>query len=519
VAVAPVGRPVAENVTALEYVPLIEAALMVNCAVPPGLMLCSGVVTVIVKSAEVAFVPVPVSVAVCGEPVALSATLSVAEKLVVDAGVKVTEIVQVASAVSVEPQVFAEMAKSVGFVPVMVTPVIVSVAVPVLVRMVEIAVAVDPTTVLGKGIVVTESDAPGANKGVPVPVSVTVCGEPVALSATLSDAEKLVAEAGVKVTEMEHVANAVSVLPQVLAEIAKSDGFVPVMVMPLMFSVALPVLVRMVEIAVAVAATVVLGKGIVVTESEAPGAVPVPVSVAVCGEPVALSATLSDAEKLVAEAGVKVTEIVHVFEVTAGSVAPQVLAEMAKSVGFVPVMVMPLMFSVALPVLVSMVEIAVAVDPTAVFGKGIVVTESEAPGADKGVPVPPSVIVCVEAATFRLLSVSTSEPVRLPVVAGVKLMGRMQVVFAASDPADEEVVTRGQAVLPVLVRLKLVPERFGSLPVPGMGSVSAAVPMFSSVTVCGLSLLVLPTTVDAKLRVGAVARFSFTTSLLVASAI
>jgi hypothetical protein len=35
---------------------------------------------------------------------------------------------------------------------------------------------------------------------VPVPVSDTVCGEPDALSATESVAEKLVAEAGVKVT-------------------------------------------------------------------------------------------------------------------------------------------------------------------------------------------------------------------------------------------------------------------------------------------------------------------------------
>jgi hypothetical protein len=35
-------------------------------------------------------VPVPVSVAFCGEPVALSATCSIAVKLVADAGVNVT---------------------------------------------------------------------------------------------------------------------------------------------------------------------------------------------------------------------------------------------------------------------------------------------------------------------------------------------------------------------------------------------------------------------------------------------
>jgi hypothetical protein len=41
--------------------------------------------------------------------------------------------------------------------------------------------------------------------------------------------------------------------------------------------------------------------------NEATGAVPVPVRDEVCGEPVALSATESVAEKLVAEAGVNVT--------------------------------------------------------------------------------------------------------------------------------------------------------------------------------------------------------------------
>ena len=138
-------------------------------------------------------------------------------------------------------------------------------------------------------------------------MSVAVCGEAVALSATLSVAEKLVADAGVKVTEIVHVAEAASVVLQVLAEIAKSDGFVPVIVMPLMFRVAVPVLVKMVEIAVAVEPTTVLGNGIVVTESEAPGAVPVPVSAAVCGEPVALSATESVALNPVADAGVKLT--------------------------------------------------------------------------------------------------------------------------------------------------------------------------------------------------------------------
>ena len=110
---------------------------------------------------------------------------------------------------------------------------------------------------------------------------------------------------------MEQLAPAASVAPQAFEPVAlaKSLGLVPAMVMPLMVSVALPVLLSVAARAAEVAPTVVLGKA-TVGVSEAIGAataVPVPVRVAVCGEPVALSATESVAEKLVAEAGVKVT--------------------------------------------------------------------------------------------------------------------------------------------------------------------------------------------------------------------
>jgi hypothetical protein len=69
---------------------------------------------------------------------------------------------------------------------------------------------------------------------------------------------------------------------------------------------ALPVFDSVAAIAAEVVPVAVLGKasdGV----SEATGATPVPVKVAVCGDPEALSATDSVAEKLVAEAGVNVT--------------------------------------------------------------------------------------------------------------------------------------------------------------------------------------------------------------------
>jgi hypothetical protein len=106
---------------------------------------------------------------------------------------------------------------------------------------------------------------------------------------------------------MEQLEPAASVAPQALAPVvsAKSPGLVPVMLGTTLFSGALPVFDNVAARAEEVVPVSVLGKDSAGL-SEAPGDVPVPVSDTVCGEPVALSATDSVAEKLVAEAGVKV---------------------------------------------------------------------------------------------------------------------------------------------------------------------------------------------------------------------
>jgi hypothetical protein len=75
-------------------------------------------------------IPVPVSDEVCVVGEALSVTVSVALKLAAEAGVKVTEMVQLDPAARVAPQVVELSAKSAGFVPVMETPEMLSVAVP-----------------------------------------------------------------------------------------------------------------------------------------------------------------------------------------------------------------------------------------------------------------------------------------------------------------------------------------------------------------------------------------------------
>jgi len=89
-AVAPVGSPLTAKVTAFENVPFCGVTAMVYVAEPPGCTVCGAVGELRVKVGVTAAVPVPVSAVVCGEPDALSATESVAAKLVADAGVNVT---------------------------------------------------------------------------------------------------------------------------------------------------------------------------------------------------------------------------------------------------------------------------------------------------------------------------------------------------------------------------------------------------------------------------------------------
>ena len=157
-----------------------------------------------------------------------------------------------------------------------------------------------------------------------MPLRTTVCGDPEASSAIETEAEKLAAESGVKVTEMEQLAPAASVAPQVLVW-ANSDGFVPVTVIPLMFSTALPVFLSVATCAVAVVpdCAVKLSEVGVMVAMGAGGAVPMPLRITVCGDPVALSAIERMAVKAATDAGVKVTEIEQVA--FAASELPQLL--------------------------------------------------------------------------------------------------------------------------------------------------------------------------------------------------
>jgi hypothetical protein len=159
-------------------------------------MVCAPPVDVIVNVGG--GVPTPFRVVDCGDPEALSVTCKLAEKLAADEGVNVIETVQFEAAARVSPQVFVS-AKSDGLLPAMVMLLIFNVALPVFDNVAVCAALVVPDREV-KVSVAGVSEAIGAGAGVPAPVSVADCVVGVALSVTVSVAEKPAAEAGVKVT-------------------------------------------------------------------------------------------------------------------------------------------------------------------------------------------------------------------------------------------------------------------------------------------------------------------------------
>src|ERR1700693_5559160 len=109
-----------------------------------------------------------------------------------------------------------------------------------------------------------------------------------------------------------------------------------------------------------------------VFEPQVPSAVPMPARETVCGLPAALSVIESEAERVLVAEGVKVTSMTQVPFVKA-TVEPfvqvVVAGTMVKSAAFVPPSDTVLMFSVALPVLVSVTRSAALVVSLVCDGK------------------------------------------------------------------------------------------------------------------------------------------------------
>ena len=200
---------------------------------------------------------------------------------------------------------------------------------------------------------------------------------------------------------MVQFAPAASVSPQVFVWV-KLDAFVPPSVMLEIVIVAAPVLLSFTVEAALVVAIVVTGNAIVDADSVATGTAPAPVSATVCGEPVALSATLSVPVTVPAATGVKLTEIVQFAP--AASVVPQVVA-VCVNVALPPI-------EIAIPVSVPVpgfdsVTVCAPAELLSAAEKLSDDGDSTACGTGTGAaPVPLTVTVWVEPATPPVLSVT-----------------------------------------------------------------------------------------------------------------
>jgi hypothetical protein len=175
------------------------------------------------------------------------------------AGLKATYTEQLAAGARVAAHVLSA-SKSVGLVPVRVIDVSVNVAVPEFVRVTACASDVVPCAVVGKAMLVVESFTEGA--AVPVPVSVTFCGEPEALSVMLNVPVSAAADAGSKAMNTEQDAPAASVAPQ-LFNSGKDVALVPPIAIEVIVTLTVPVFLSVTVWASLVTPTIVAGKAIV----------------------------------------------------------------------------------------------------------------------------------------------------------------------------------------------------------------------------------------------------------------
>lgn len=194
---------------------------------------------------------------------------------------------------------------------------------------------------------VVDPEAAPSVKSAPVPVRLTACGLPLALSVMVSDAARLPLAEGVKVTLMVQLAPAATLAPQVFVW-AKSPLLAPVMATPVTVSVAFPELLSVMVCAVLVLLSSWAAKVRLVGERDAAGPVPVPERLTLCGLPEASSVMVSVPVSAPPSVGVKLTLIVQ--EALAATLLPQLLV-WAKS----PLMAMLVMVSAAVPVLLSVI--------------------------------------------------------------------------------------------------------------------------------------------------------------------
>ncbi len=228
------------------------------------------------------------SAIVCGDPVALSFTSTVAVYAAAAAGLNSSVMVQLAATARLAAQLLLST-KSVGLVPAseIVTPV--NAAVPLLVSVTVLAALVVVSACVAKASLVALKVTFGA-VAMPVPVSAMVCGDPVALSFTSTVAVYAAAAAGLNSSVMVQLAATARLAAQLLLSI-KSVGLVPASETVTPVSAAVPLLVSVTVLAALVVASVWLPNASLVALNVAAGAaaIPVPDKAMLCGDPEALS--------------------------------------------------------------------------------------------------------------------------------------------------------------------------------------------------------------------------------------
>lgn len=269
---------------------------------------------------------VPVSATLWGLAGALSVTFSVAERPPPLVGLKLTLMVQVAPAGTLDPQLFCWLKSPVSAPPILMLE-MASGAVPEFVKLTALAMLPWPVNSAAK---LRRPGARATAGWVPVPVSATDCGLPAALSATVTVPLIVPADFGSKSSVMVQLApTAIDPLHGLTSAVPIAKSALAVMLV--MLSAAEPVLVR---VTFCVALDVPTGcepKLKLAGEKLATGAgvMPVPVSATTCGLPAALSMMLIDPVRAPATDGVKVTLIVQLAP--GASVEPQMVVSLKST--------------------------------------------------------------------------------------------------------------------------------------------------------------------------------------------
>ena len=377
--------------------------------------------------------------------------------------------------------------KSVAAVPVSVRPVKVRAAAPLLLTVTVCAALVLPSVCDEKLKVAALSEIAGCAVAVPVPLSVTLLGEPVALWVIDRLALRAPLTVGVKASFTTHDALAATLPPAVQVvpvAIWNSPACAPESARALMVSGALPLLLTVTVCAVEVVAMVWV-KLSVVGDTPITGlsATPVPESAVLLWAPLASCVTSRLALRAPAADGVKPMITVQLPAATTEPPAVQVPPLMVNSV--LPVPSVPSV-RVAVPVFDKVAVCAVLAVPTLTLPNASELV-SDARGAAAAVAV---ALRLTLPGLPAALCVIESCPVRAPVVpaAGLKATETVQFAPAATLPPAAQVPP---ATMKSAVLLNVIAD-----------SASAAVPVLLTVTFC--AALVAPMAVDANVSVAGV---------------